>query len=174
MFVSVHLRAAWVVVVLAAGWMACCGRAVAERPSDESGGGFSVDEQEQPAVDQRKRKKMVDTFMRQLGRLKPVGAAKKDLDDFYLLATAELNMATRHADVCFQVKQGQREVAEFLVDYIVNKPEHSMRKWHVFSRFKDSQQADQALQFTRMQYDQMTAYQAQIRKIYNAKTTRRT
>ena len=71
------------------------------------------------------------------------------------------------------MKQGQRTVAEFLVDYILDSPEQSVRKWHVFYRLKDAQQADQALQFTRLQYDQMESYREKIKQTYQAKTVKR-
>jgi len=125
------------------------------------------------AVDPAKRKKMADKLERKLGRLKPQGTSKKGTDDYYLLGTADVNLRNRHADVRFGVKQGQRAVAEFLADYILSQPQGTLRQWHVFYRLKDSTQAQQALLLTRGQYDRMTAYRQQIRKIYKAKASRR-
>ena len=122
---------------------------------------------------QAKRAKTVEQFFRRLGRMAPVGTKKKSLDDFYLIGTAELESDTAHADVCFQVKQGQAAVAEYLVGYIENAPENTFRKWHVFFRYADGQQADTALAEARARYDAMVAYRDQLRGIYNAQTIRR-
>ena len=126
-----------------------------------------------PSTDPR-RKKFIDTLFRQIGQFKPTDAPKKALDDYFVLGTAEVNVRTLDAGVCFEARQGQRSVAEYLVDYVLAASEDTFRKWHVFSRHKDGYVAEQALNSVRMQYDQSLAYQAQLREIYAAKTMRRT
>ena len=126
-----------------------------------------------PDTPDPKRAKMVRDFSRRLGRLKPTDTTRKSMDHFFVIGTAVVTPATGHADVCFQVKEGQVEVAEFVVDYVLESTEESIRKWHVFSRFKDEQQAQQALMMLRNQYDQMVSYQTQLRQIYGARTMRR-
>jgi len=143
------------------------------RPDREATTG-NYDRQAPPPAEDPKRQKMIDTFSRRLGQMKPFGGGKKNPDDYFLLGTAELNRATGHADVRFEVMQGQREVAGFLADYIAAASRTSLRKWHVFYRLKDAEKAEQALQFTRSQYDQLASYREQLRKTYNARTIRRT
>ena len=68
---------------------------------------------------------------------------------------------------------GQRSTAEFLVDYIAGAPQNTLRKWHVFARFKETADADQALASARVQYDRMVAYRQQLQRIYAVQSTRR-
>jgi hypothetical protein len=171
-------RIAWMFLLIVTGWLACSALPAAEQP------GSTSDSQSVPAVkpaspapavdtSDPKRKKLVDTVFRKIGSLKPSPNPKKDLDDYFLVGTAELTLATGHADVRFEVKQGQQATAEFLVDYVLGAPEKTIRKWHVFSRVKDAQQGETAVAQIRMQYDQAVAYQEQLKQIYSATTIRR-
>lgn len=162
-------RATWVGATLAVLGLVCL--AAAREASSPAPSRSPAAATKDPAA--VKRERMIRTFARRLARLKPVGATKKGPDDFYLLGTAELDPARGHADVCFQVKQGQQQVAEFLVDYMLEAPKNVARKWHVFCRLKDARQAQQALQFARMQYDQLASYRDDLKKRYKAKTIRR-
>jgi hypothetical protein len=125
------------------------------------------------AAEDAQRVKTIDRLSRQLGRLKPYGTYKKDANDYFVLGTAELTQASGHADVCFQIKQGQRETAEYLVDYIADAPAQTLRKWHVFYRLKDDATAQEALEFARRQYDQMQTYRDELKRKYQATTIRR-
>lgn len=128
----------------------------------------------QPAVaEDFEREKTINQLSRQLGRLKPHGTYKKDAGDFFVVGTAELTKASGHADVCFQVKQGQRETAEYLVDYMAQAAPNTLRKWHVFHRLKDDATAQEALQFTRRQYDEAQNYRADLMRRYQATSIRR-
>jgi hypothetical protein len=119
------------------------------------------------------REQTVDRLNRQLGRLKPHGTFQKDANDFFVVGTAELTKVSGHADVCFQVKRGQRETAEYLVDFIAGAPAKTLRKWHVFYRLKDEATAQDAMQFARQQYDRMQAYRDGLKRKYRATTIRR-
>ena len=119
------------------------------------------------------RKKAVDAMAKQLGKLKPVDGGLKTATDTFVIGTAELNTATGHADVRFDVKQGQQETAEFLVDYIAGQSEQMLRKWHVFARLRDGQKSQEYLGQLRLQYDEQVAYQEQMKKIYAAASVRR-
>ena len=173
-------RMAWALVVVAGGWVACSVVTAAEQPGSTSdskyvpGGkadsGEKADSAAPGASTNPKHKKLVDKFARKLGSLKPPGNPK---EDYFLVGTAVLTLATGHADVRFQVKRGQQAAAELLVDFVLGAPENTVHKWHVFSRLKDAQQADTALAQIRAQYDQMVAYQEQLKKIYGATTIRR-
>jgi len=117
---------------------------------------------------------MVKDLMRKLGRMKPYGDNKtKDLEDFFLLATGDVDMKAKNADVRFMVLQGLRKTAEFIVDYLAAAPQGVMRKWHVFARFKMETEANQALASARVQYDRMVAYREQLQKIYAVQSSRR-
>jgi len=132
-------------------------------------GGFS----QWAVAEDSQREKTIDQLSGQLGRLKPHGTTKKDASDFFVVGTAELTQTTGHADVCFQVRQGQRETAEYLVDYVAQAPARALRKWHVFHRLKDDATAQEALEFTRRQYDQMQTYRDRLMRQYQARSMRR-
>ena len=120
-----------------------------------------------------KRKKLVSDLFRKIGQLKPTDAPKRSLDDFFLIGTAELNVATGHADVRFETRQNQQPVAEYVADYILTPQDSTLRKWHVFSRHHDEEIAQQALAEIRRQFDMSMAYQDQLRQIYQATSMRR-
>lgn len=138
-----------------------------------SASGQQASQQAAPSADP-KRTKLIDTLSRQIGKLKPADAPKKSLDDYFVIGTADLNVRTRDANVRFEARQGQQSVAEYLVDYLLTAPEDALRKWHVFSRYKEGSQAEAALSELRTRYDQSLAYQAQLRQIYAATSMRRT
>jgi hypothetical protein len=120
-----------------------------------------------------KTKKAIDRLNRQLGKLRPISTYKKDEDDYFIVGTAELNTVTGHADVRFEVKQGQRATAEFLYRYVADTSADMVRKWHVFYRAKDDQKAQEAVMHTRNQYDQTVAYREHLKRLYKAATMRR-
>lgn len=127
-----------------------------------------------PKSDAPGRDKAIADFERRLGKFKPLGKDKrKGPDDYYLTGTAVINPQTQHADVRFQVVQGQRKTAEFLVDFIAGQAEGTLNKWHVFARFKESADADQGLASARQQYDQMVAYRQEMQRIYQVLSTTR-
>jgi hypothetical protein len=125
-----------------------------------------------PSTDPR-RKKLVGELFKKIGQLKPTDAPKKSLDDFFLIGTADLYVATMHADIRFEARQGQQSSAEYIVDYVLTAPDSMLRKWHIFSRHHADETAQQALAEIRMQFDQSMAYQDQLRQIYKARTMRR-
>jgi hypothetical protein len=125
------------------------------------------------AAETAQRTKIVNRVNRNLGRLKPVGSYQKDDADFFIVGTAKLIKQTGHADVCFQVHQGQRATAEFLYDFMAEATVETPRDWHVFYRLKDGEQAEQALQMTRQQYDQLASYRDQLKQQYRANSIRR-
>ena len=171
--------AATVAAALAA-WVFCSSAAAAEGPKPFYDG-TPMEELTKPPImemppewDSPKREKMIAEFMRKLGRLKPYGDNKtKDLEDFFLIATGDVDLRAKSADVRFMVLHGQRKTAEFLVDYLAAAPQGVLRKWHVFGRFKEEAVANQALATARIQYDRMVAYREQLQRIYAVRNTRR-
>jgi len=167
-------RSLWLAVAAlpAAGWWMGSPAAAEDEPAFDAAAAEA--DGEMTAAEKAKRANRIKNLSRQLGTMKPYNATKKSLDDYFVIGTAKVDPTMGHADVCFQVKRGQEQVAEYLVDYMAEASWQSLRKWHVFFRLKDAQQADQALLMIRTQYDQMAAYQEQIRQIYNARTCTRT
>ena len=168
---------AWMLLLIASGWLFCSTATAAEQPGGTSDSqyvpGGTPEAPRRPRTTPIRNARSWSTRSRKLGSLKPSPNPKKDLDDYFLVGTAELALATGHANVRFEVKQGQQAAAEFLVDFVLGAPEKTIRKWHVFSRVKDAQQAETAVAQIRMQYDQAVAYQNQLKQIYAATTIRR-
>jgi hypothetical protein len=133
----------------------------------------SAEDPPSASAEDPQRKKVADRISRYLGRLKPAGSAKKEQEDFFVVGTAKLLKATGHADVCFQVRQGQRATAEYLCDFMAGASAENPRDWRVFYRLKNSEQAEQALLLTRMQYDQMASYREDLKRQYQANSIRR-
>jgi len=106
---------------LLAAWVWCSTAAAAEPSAKPIYDGTPLEELTKPPVmemppewESPKRDKMVAEFMRKLGRLKPVGGnKKKDLEDYFLLATGDVDAKARNADVRFMVLKGLRKTAEF-------------------------------------------------------------
>lgn len=127
-----------------------------------------------PKSDSPERDRAVTEFERRLGKFKPLGKDKRKApEDIYLVGTAVINPEKQHADVRFQVVQGQRKTAEFLVDFITGQAQGTLNKWHVFARFKENADAEQALASARQQYDQMVAYRQEMQRIYQVLSTTR-
>ena len=118
------------------------------------------------------RARLIRSVERGLGQM-PLPGKKKSADDYWIVGTAELRLADRHADVRFDSRTKQKEIAEFLADYVLDAPDQTLRQWHVFSRFKTSAEADQALAELRQQYDAVSAYREQLAKIYRASSMTR-
>ena len=159
------------VMLLAGGGIALPGRPAPAQSDSQLDGGIPLPSADAPA--DPARAKLAASIERRLGRLQPMGSKLKSPDDYYVLGTADLRQEDRHADVCFQKLQGQKATADFLAGYILEAPEKTLRQWHVFARLKADDQADQFLQFVRMQYDQVREYRENVGRIYQAKTTRR-
>ena len=165
------LRIGCVVMLLLGGGIALSCRPAGAQSDSQPNGGIPLPSADAPA--DPARAKLAGSIERRLGRLQPMGSKLKSPDDYYVLGTADLRLEDRHADVCFQKLQGQKATADFLAGYILEAPQKTLRQWHVFARLKADDQADQFLQFVRMQYDQVRDYRENVGRIYQAKTTRR-
>jgi hypothetical protein len=119
------------------------------------------------------QKAKADSFEGKLEALKLNKPGKKSSDDAFVVGTAELNLATRNADIRFQVLKGTKTAASFLIDFILSSRSEVQRQWHVFYRAKTEDDATQYVQQLRNWYDTMESQRASIAQIYNAKTTRR-
>ena len=160
---------AWLILLVLGGWLAASAGTATEPQSGDSDGRYVAGGKSNgsaPSADKTdpKRKKQVDAVFFRLGSMRPSPDPRKDLNDYFIIGTAELNLATKHADVRFEVKQGQQAAAEFLVDYVAAPPANAVRQWQGFSRVKDAQQADAAVAQLRMQYDQAVAYQEHLKQ----------
>ena len=100
-------------------------------------------------------------------------SGKKSLDDYFVVGTADVNSATQHADVRFEILGGVKSAADFLIDFIFNRPKDHKGEWHVFYRAPTEAKAIEYRQQMRDWYDSLQAQRAQIAAIYKAKTTAR-
>ena len=90
-----------------------------------------------------------------------------------MVGTADLNTATQHADIRFEILHGIKATADFLIDFIFNRSKDHKGEWHVFYRAANEAKATDYRQQMRDWYDNLQSQRAQIAAIYNAKTTAR-
>ena len=110
----------------------------------------------------------------QLAAFKLSTSGKKSPDDYYVIGTADMNSVTQHADIRFEILNGVKSAADFLIDFIFNRPKDHKGEWHVFYRAHNEAQAIDYRQQMRDWYDSLGGPAAEIAAIYNAKTTART
>jgi hypothetical protein len=149
-----------------------------QRSTDTDGAHYSPEsttssKTSEPAKDP-KRDKLASQFEHKLGRFPlSAGKGKRAITDIFVIGIAELNLTSRHADVRFQAKEGQKSVARYLVDYTLDAPDKTLRQWQVLGRVKTDEEADESLKKIRADYDMSVAYRATIAKMYQAASTRR-
>jgi hypothetical protein len=100
-------------------------------------------------------------------------AGRISTDDYFVVGTADLNLATLHADIRFEILSGVKTAADFVIDFIFNRSETHKGEWHVFFRARTEAEATEYRQQLRDWYDSLAAQRAQIAAIYRAKTTAR-
>jgi len=98
---------------------------------------------------------------------------KKSPDDYFVVGTADLNTNTLHADIRFEILNGIKATADFIIDFILNRPKDHTGEWHVFYRAHTEAQATDYRQQMRDWYDNLQSQRSRIAAIYNAKTTAR-
>lgn len=118
-------------------------------------------------------KAKADSIEGQLAAFKMTNGGKKSPEDYFVVGTADLNKATLNANIRFEVLQGIKKTADFLIDFIFNSPKNHKGEWHVFFRGHTEAQANDYRQQMRDWYDSMEAERAQLASIYNARTTAR-
>jgi len=109
----------------------------------------------------------------QLAAFKLSTSGKKSLEDYFVVGTADMNCTTLHADIRFEVLSGVKSAADFLIDFIFNRPKDHKGEWHVFYRAPTEAKANEYRQQMRDWYDSLQAQRAQLAAIYKAKTTAR-
>ncbi|MGO9114558.1 MAG: hypothetical protein ACLP9L_35530, partial [Thermoguttaceae bacterium] len=109
----------------------------------------------------------------QLAAFKLSTRGKKSPDDYFVIGTADMNSATLNADIRFEILNGVKKAADFLIDFIFNRPKNHKGEWHVFYRAHTEAEAIEYRQQMRDWYDSLEAERARLAAIYNAKTTRR-
>ncbi len=126
------------------------------------------------AAEAMRTKAKADSIEGQLAAFKMSTSGKKSPDDYFVVGTADLNKVTENANIRFEVLQGIKATADFLIDFIFNSAKNHKGEWHVFFRGHTETQATDYRQQMRDWYDNMEAERAQLAAIYNAKTTVRT
>jgi hypothetical protein len=119
------------------------------------------------------RKARSQSIENQLEAFKPSKAAKRSLDDYFVVGTAELVIKTENADIRFFVVNGTKATASFLLDFILTGGDDTKRRWHVFYRARSKDDADKYIAQLRQWYDTMEAQRDHMAAIYHAKTTKR-
>jgi hypothetical protein len=109
----------------------------------------------------------------QLVAFKMSTPGKRSLADYFVIGTADLNTATLHADIRFEILSGVKSAADFLLDFIFNRPTSHLGEWHVFFRGRTEDQATEFRQQMRDWYDSLQAQREQLAAIYHAKSTAR-
>ena len=89
-------------------------------------------------------------------------SGKKSPDDFFVIGTADLNTTTQHADIRFEILNGVKNAADFLIDFIFNQPKNHQGEWHVFFRGHTEAQAVEYRQKMRDWYDNLEAQRASL------------
>jgi hypothetical protein len=125
------------------------------------------------AAEVLRAKAKAESIEDQLAAFKLSTAGKKSPDDYFVIGTADLNTATSHADIRFEILSGVKSAADFLIDFTFNRPKNHKGEWHVFFRAHTEDKATAYRQQMRDWYDSLEAQRAQIAAIYNAKTTAR-
>jgi len=82
-------------------------------------------------------------------------------DDYFVVAKYEMPLATRMADLRFEVSEAVDPSVEQVVDYLSNTPVRVLRDFQVVGCYQSQAEADQALAAVRKRYDQVKEYQAQ-------------
>lgn len=96
---------------------------------------------------------------------------KRSPDDAFVVGTAEIKGDT--ADVRFQVVQGVKETALFILDFILSGGEDAKRQWHVFCRAPNEDDANQFVEKLRSDYDRLEAQRQAVAAAYSVRSTRR-
>lgn len=125
------------------------------------------------AAEVLRTKAKADSIGDRLAAFKLNTPGKKSPDDYFVIGTADLNSMTLHADVRFEILNGVDKAADFLIDFIFNKPKSHKGEWHVFFRARTQAQATDYRQKLRDWYDSLESQREEIATIYNAKTTAR-
>jgi hypothetical protein len=109
----------------------------------------------------------------QLTAFKLTTSGKKSPDDCFVIGTADLDLATLHANIRFEILSGIKNAADFIIDFTFNLPKNHKGEWHVFYRARTEAKASEFRQAMRDSYDSLVAQRNQIAAIYKAKTTAR-
>jgi hypothetical protein len=127
----------------------------------------------QKAAEVLRKKSKAKSIEDQLAAFKRNTPGKKSPDDYFVVGTADLNNVTENANVRFEILNGVKAAADFLIDFVYTCPKNHQGEWHVFYRAGTEAQATQYRQQMRDWYDSQEEQRAQIAAIYKAKTTAR-
>ena len=98
---------------------------------------------------------------------------KKSPDDFFVIGTADMNSTTLHADIRFEILAGVKNAADFLIDFIFNRPKNHKGEWHVFYRGGTEAEATELSPADARLVRLDGGPAVQLAAIYNAKSTAR-
>lgn len=118
-------------------------------------------DRKQAAARARIERKIEPVFKR-AKLVKKSSLERAHVDDLFVVALFHMPLATRQAELRFQVTQGVDASTDQISDYIRDTPQATVRDFQVVSRFKSATDAEAGLQFTRKKYDEYKKYQAQM------------
>lgn len=101
------------------------------------------------------------------------GKDRPHIDDYFVVATFQMPLATREAELRFEVMQGQQPSTTKLADYLISTPADQVRDFQVLTRFKSPEEAAQGVEFVRKQYDEFKEYQARMMESMRQATSMR-
>jgi hypothetical protein len=93
----------------------------------------------QNKVEGPERDDLLASVEKDLDAQKPVTGKKAD-DDFFVIGTVDLQK--HHATVDYLIKKGLHKTAEFVADFMLNKPVAALRQWQAFGRAKTMKNAE--------------------------------
>lgn len=82
--------------------------------------------------------------------------------DFFVVAKYDMPLATRLADLRFEVSEGVAPSVDQVADYLLTTPSSAVRDFQVVARFGARSEAETGVQEVRARYDQAKAYQEQL------------
>ena len=85
------------------------------------------------------RDELLTTVKQKLDTFKP-GLGKKADEDFFVVGTIDLQ--NHHAIVDFVIKDGVQQTADFIADFVFDKPPGAIHEWRVFARAKTMKAAE--------------------------------
>lgn len=135
----------------------------AEKPSDDQ-----ASKDKNPVLDRKQAaarariERKIEPIFKRATLVSGNSFERAHVDDYFVVALFHMPLATRQAELRFQVTQGVDASTNQVGDYIESTPNAAVRNFQVVSRFKSASDAEAGLQFTRKKYDQYRKYQAQM------------
>jgi hypothetical protein len=97
-----------------------------------------------------------------IGQRRATGRTRGKADDYFVVAKYEMPLATRMADLRFEVSQEVDTSVDQVADFLLTVPTGVQRDFQVVGRFGSVSEAEAGVAEVRQRYDQAKEYQAQL------------